>query len=247
MENKNENIDENSLKIDTNISDKAIFISRILKQKRKLIAYDGMATNRKKIDVNDCLPNEKLKRKGRNKLFDEPSFPLINILSNRNALNNSSLLMKNMLSEQNLPKSEENTITSKSYKNPIIKMKKLPFIINYNRNPLYEKEKKYLKRVNESVSIISLNKRFNKKNNSDIPLSKQLSLIYKKMKDNYKKKHLKNYLINITNQDNIKSKNEINNYVLNAYKIKRKDDFLDLIRNDTSKLKYDNKLKLYTE
>jgi hypothetical protein len=48
MENKNENIDENSLKIDTNISDKAIFISRILKQKRKLIAYDGMATNRKK-------------------------------------------------------------------------------------------------------------------------------------------------------------------------------------------------------
>ena len=247
MENKNENTIEKSITIDPNSSEKAMFISRILKQKRKLIPYDGMAANRKKIDVNDCLPNEKLKRKGRNKLFDEPSFPLLNILSNRNALNNSSLLMKNMLSEQNLPKSEENTITSKSYKNPIIKMKKLPFIINYNRNPLYEKEKKYLKRVNESVSIISLNKRFNKKNNSDIPLSKQLSLIYKKMKDNYKKKHLKNYLINITNQDNIKSKNEINNYVLNAYKIKRKDDFLDLIRNDTSKLKYDHKLKLYTD
>ena len=247
MENKNENIDENSLKIDTIISDKAIFISRILKQKRKLIAYDGMATNRKKIDVNDCLPNEKLKRKGRNKLFDESSFPLLNILSNRNALNNSNLLIKNMLSEQDLPKSEENIISSRSYKKPIIKIKKLPFIINYNRNPLKEKEKKYLKRVNESVSIISLNKRFNEKNNSDIPLSKQLSLIYKKMKDNYKKKHLKNYLINITNQDNIKSKNEINNYVLNAYKIKRKDNFLDLIRNDTSKLKYDHKLKLYTD
>ena len=240
MENKNENTDENSLKIDTIKSDKAMFISRILKQKRKLIAYDGMATNRKKIDVNDCLPNEKLKRKGRNKLFDEPSFPLLNILSNRKALNNSNLLIKNMLSEQDLPKSEENIISSRSYKKPIIQIKKLPFIINYNRNPLYEKEKKYLKRVNESVSIIPFNKKIIDKNISEMSLSKQLSMIYKK-------KHLKNYLINITNQDNIKSKNEINNYVLNAYKFKRKDDFLDLIRNDTSKLKYDNKLKLYTE
>ena len=72
-------------------------------------------------------------------------------------------------------------------------------------------------------------------------------MIYKKTKESYKKENLKNYLINVTNQDNIKSKNEIDNYVLHAYKFKRKDDFLDLIRNDTSKLKYDNKLKLYTE
>ena len=65
-------------------------ISKVLSQKNiKYTAFDNMATNRKKININDCLPNnEKVKRKGRNQLFDKISLNLINLLSNRKKINN---------------------------------------------------------------------------------------------------------------------------------------------------------------
>ena len=246
-ENKIEEKNEKSKTLDTE-QEKVIKISLVLSEKNiKYSAFDNMATNRKKININDCLPNnEKVKRKGRNKLFDEPSFPLINLLSNRKTLNNSNTLMKSMLTEQDLPKEEENIISSKSYIKPIKGFrlnKKLP-LINYSRNPILEKQIRYYKKINETVSIKPINNVLIKNNDSDISLSKQLSLFYKRMRENYKENHLKNHLVNISNQNLIKKKNGIDNYVLNAYKIKRKDDFLDLIRKDTSKLKYNSNLKL---
>ena len=246
-QNKIEEKNEKSKTLDTE-QEKVIKISLVLSEKNiKYSAFDNMATNRKKININDCLPNnEKVKRKGRNKLFDEPSFPLINLLSNRKTLNNSNTLMKSMLTEQDLPKEEENIISSKSYIKPIKGFrlnKKLP-LINYSRNPILEKQIRYYKKINETVSIKPINNVIIKNNDSDISLSKQLSLFYKRMRENYKENHLKNHLVNISNQNLIKKKNGIDNYVLNAYKIKRKDDFLDLIRKDTSKLKYNSNLKL---
>ena len=223
-------------------------ISKVLSQKNiKYTAFDNMATNRKKININDCLPNnEKVKRKGRNQLFDKISFPLINLLSNRKTLNNSNTLMKSMLTEQDLPKEEENIISSKSYIKPIKGFrlnKKLP-LINNSRNPILERQNRYYKRINETVSIKPINNVIIKNNDSDESLSKQLSLFYKRMRENYKESHLKSHLVNISNQSLIKKKNGIDNYVLNAYKIKKKDDFLDLIRKDTSRLKYNSNLKL---
>ena len=185
-------------------------ISKVLSQKNiKYSAFDNMATNRKKINIIDCLPNnEKIKRKGRNQLFDKISFPLINLLSNRKTLNNSNTLMKSMLTEQDLPKEEENIISSKSYIKPIKGFhfnKKLP-LINNSRNPILEKQNRYYKRINETVSIKPINNVIIKNNDSDESLSKQLSLFYKRMRENYKESHLKSHLVNISNQSLIKKK-----------------------------------------
>lgn len=54
-------------------------------------------------------------------------------------------------------------------------------------------------------------------------------------------------MINIKNQQNIKNKNGIGNYILNAYKIRKKDNFLELIRSDTSKLRFNNFLKIHSK
>ena len=250
--NSDENKIEEKKKISKTIDieqEKITKISQVLSEKKiNYSAFDNMATNRKKINIIDCLPNnEKIKRKGRNKLFNEPSFPLINLLSNRKTLNNSNTLMKSMLTEQDLPKEEENIISNKSYIKPIKGFhfnKKLPLINYYSRNPILEKQNRYYKKINESVSIKPINNVIIKNNDSDLSLSKQLSLFYKRMRENYKESHLKNHFVNISNQSHIKKKNGIDNYVLNAYKIKRKDDFLDLIRKDTSRLKYNSNLQL---
>ena len=41
----------------------------------------------------------------------------------------------------------------------------------------------------------------------------------------------------------MKIKND-DNYILNGYKNRRKDEFLDLLRNDATKLKYNQSLRL---
>ena len=97
-----------------------------------------------------------------------------------------------------------------------------------------EQHKSYIKKINETILIKPIKKLKLERNNSDISLSKELSLFYRKLKENYKKNNLKIHMINIKNQEHIKNKSEIGNYIINANKIKKKDEFLNLIRKDIS-------------
>ena len=99
--------------------------------------------------------------------------------------------------------------------------------------------------MSKSVSIKSARKRNNLSQN-EIPLSKQFSLLYKKSKEDYKIKHLESHFINIKNQENLKNKNIDDNYALNGYKIRQPYAFLDTLRFDATKLKFNNHLKLHS-
>ena len=78
------------------------------------------------------------------------------------------------------------------------------------------------------------------KNNN---LSKLFSENYRKLKDDYRRKKLKFHRINYENQEKMKNKST-DNYILNGYKVKKKDSFLDLLRTDAMKLKFNNSLKV---
>ena len=51
-------------------------------------------------------------------------------------------------------------------------------------------------------------------------------------------------MINIKNQEHIKNKSEMLNYIINPNKKRKKDDFLNLIRKDASILKLNKLIKL---
>lgn len=231
-----------------NKSEKIIRIRKILKQRRKSYdPFDNYAIIKKINNVKEFYEtNKKLKTIGRNKLFNG-SFPLLNIISNRKSLNHSDSLIQSILSEQDSSKSEiNNLITNKIYNKPIKIykgiIKKLPSI-KLNQS-LKEQHKSYIKKINETILIKPIKKLKLERNNSDISLSKELSLFYRKLKENYKKNNLKIHMINIKNQEHIKNKSEIGNYIINANKIRKKDDFLNLIRKDASTLKFNKLIKL---
>ena len=60
------------------------------------------------------------------------------------------------------------------------------------------------------------------------------------------KKNLESHFINIKNQENLKNKNIDDNYALNGYKIRQPDAFIDTLRFDATKLKFNNHLKLHS-
>ena len=249
---------------ENDIEEKNRKIRQMISQKKEFAPFDNLAINRKKIRIIDCISNnEKPIIQSRNILFEE-HYPLINIISNRNSLNHSKNFMQNMFTYQNLSQTEVNVIKYQTYKQPIKLFslrKKLPLIYNnyfykINKNDnnnndgkedsFREKKRLYINdKMSKSVSIKSARKRNNLSQN-EIPLSKQFSLLYKKSKEDYKKKNLESHFINIKNQENLKNKNIDDNYALNGYKIRQPDVFLDTLRFDASKLKFNNHLKLHS-
>ncbi len=223
-------------------------IQNIINEKKEFEPFDGMATNRKKIKIIDFFPGyEKQIIRGRNLILEE-HYPLINIISNRNSLNHSKYLMRDMLSNKNLSQTEMNIISKKSYRKPIkINLtRKLPLIGKYNINEEREKRRVYINnRMSKILSIQSGKRRMNY-STKEIPLSTQFTLLYKKSKDEYKTKNLETHYINSENQENLKSQNFDINYILNGYKYRNPDFFLEKIRSDALKLRYNNHLRLHS-
>ena len=223
-------------------------IQKIINEKRVFVPFDGMATNRKKIRIIDFFPsNDKQIIKGQNLILEE-HYPLIKIISNRNSLNHSKYLMRDMLSNKHLSQTEMNVINKKSYRKPIkINLnRKLPLIDKNNISEDREKKRIYINnRMSKILSIQSAKRRLNISTN-EFPLSKQFSLLYKKSKEDYKIKNLATHYINSENQENLKSQNFDVNYILNGYKNRNRDIFLETLRSDVSKLRYNNHLRLYS-
>ena len=221
-------------KIDRNI----FLVKKYLKRRRSIKPFDGMATNRKKLTIIDYLneANSPL-IKGKNYLFEE-HFPLLNVISNRKALNYSKGLLPDMLSNPSLSQTEENIIANKSFRKNIYNSK--GFHNDTINNALQNDLMKYSKNErNMSIQTIKSEKpKF--ENNS---LSKIFSESYRRLKDDYRKKNLKFHRINGENQENMKIK-YIDNYILNGYKTKKKDILLDILRADAMKLKFNNSLRV---
>jgi hypothetical protein len=156
--------------------------------------------------------------------------------------------MRDLLSNKNLSQTEMNIISKKSYRKPIkINLtRKLPLIGKYNINEEREKRRVYINnRMSKILSIQSGKRRMNY-STKEIPLSTQFTLLYKKSKDEYKTKNLETHYINSENQENLKSQNFDINYILNGYKYRNPDFFLEKIRSDALKLRYNNHLRLHS-
>jgi hypothetical protein len=230
------------------IEEKNEKIQKIINEKREYRPFDGMATNRKKIKIIDFFPsNDKQIIRDKNLILEE-HYPLINIISNRNSLNHSKYLMRDMLSNKNLSQTEINIISKRSYRKPIkISLhRKLPSITKFNTNEDKERKRLYINnRMSKILSIQSGKRRMNY-STKEIPLSTQFTLLYKKSKDEYKTKNLETHYINSENQENLKSQNFDINYILNGYKYRNPDFFLEKIRSDALKLRYNNHLRLHS-
>ena len=219
-------------KIDKNL----FFVKNYLKRERSMKPFDGMATNRKKLTIIDYLNEQNNPLiKGKTFLFEE-HFPLINVVSNRRALNYSKGLLKDMLSNPVLSQTEVNIIANKSLKKQSSFRK--GFHNDTINNAIQNDLMKYNK--NERNMSIQTGKQQKIKNNN---LSKLFSENYRKLKDDYRRKKLKFHRINYENQEKMKNKST-DNYILNGYKVKKKDSFLDLLRTDAMKLKFNNSLKV---
>ena len=218
---------------------KLFLVKQYLKKERAKKPFDGMATNRKKLTIRDFIhEQDNPYEKSKNSLFEE-HFPLLNVISNRKALNFSKYFLTDMLNDPILSQTAENIISSKSYKQPI-KFYHNRFQNEKIDNVLHNVFKKNNNSLEKSVSIQTGKNTNGKYINS---LSHFFSDSYRKLKDNYRKYNLKCHRINGENQENMKNKND-DNYILNGYKNRRKDEFLDLLRNDAIKLKYNHGLRL---
>ena len=162
-------------------------------------------------------------------ILNQP-FPLINVISKRNILNNSSSLIKNILryKRKQYQSKDQNLLLNKH----IPKQINLPdgYAINHKRS----------KRTNES--ILSDKDEINKQ-----------SLSYLHAMEKKSKCKIKNYLhshdCNVFNRTYFK-KDPFDNYAKNAYKVKslyKENIFISRIKNDVCKLKYSNSLKAYPD
>ncbi len=77
-------------------------IKNILLSKEKNLPFDGYTTKYRNVKVKDFFikNNKSLNEKEQKDLFKKENFPLIDVISNRKALNLNSNLIKNLLHEE---------------------------------------------------------------------------------------------------------------------------------------------------
>lgn len=186
---------------------------------------DGLAIKSHQMSIAEQLRETFMKHpKGSNILFEKYNFPLINVISKRNILNNSNRLVKNLLKYNNkvYMKKEENLMLSKKKINNV--------------------------RV-EGYSTPKANKKFLKPPGEENTSS--LSFVQKEEKRRRLK--IKDYMrihdCNFYNREYF-LKDPFENYALNAYKIKKiyqDNNFMSKIKKDVSSLKVSNRLKVYSD
>ena len=89
---------------------------RKLSTKSEVDCLDGMAIKGHKMSIAEQLKDTYSRNKNKNQLFENYHYPLINVISKRKVLNNSSKLVKNLLKYNNkvLMKRDEHLMLSKS-------------------------------------------------------------------------------------------------------------------------------------
>ena len=74
---------------------------RKLSTKSEVDCLDGMAIKGHKMSIAEQLKDTYSRNKNKNQLFENYHYPLINVISKRKVLNNSSKLVKNLLKYNN--------------------------------------------------------------------------------------------------------------------------------------------------
>ncbi len=230
-----------STKIKPSVTFKIRKINNILQEPNEDLPFDGFATKNKEIHVSNFFKYDKhFKEKKQNNLFNKP-YPLINVISNRKAVNNSSSFLKHLLSHDDIIYDinyDEKVRTMKKYNNRIRIIKQ-----NMDLNVFHEKSKeKAFKKVKDCLSVTSnsiwKNENYRKKNNKDTNL-------FFKLRQQYRNKHLREYMVHSLNNEYLRNKVKYN-YVRDAYKTLKSDKLINNIQKDLLTYKYNKHLRLFT-
>ena len=186
---------------------------------------DGLAIKSHQMSIAEQLSETFMKQpKGNNILFEKYNFPLINVISKRNVLNNSTRLVKNLLRYNNkvYMKKEENLMLSKKQ-------------INNERI--------------EGYSTPKVNKKYLEPSSED----NSSSLSFAQKEEKRRRLKIKNYMrthdCNFYNREYF-LKDPFENYARNAYKVKKiyqANNFMSKIKKDVSSLKFSHRLKFYSD
>ena len=231
-----------SLSINSNKSSKSLLANsqKILKIKNYLKIdilpkpFDGYVTNRKKFKIIDFI-----KKKDKppyilsNKVNEEKTFPLLELISNRQSVNRTKNFLRNILhSKEILSPLEENSLSHRTFRQP--KLLKNRFTIKSKvPEDNFEKKKEFsLDKVRKTILVNF------KKNISTNKGKRELS--------NFNKKKINQKLV----FHNISKSNKLfldydkkNNYILNDYKNLEEDKFISLIQKDVAHLRFRNHIK----
>jgi hypothetical protein len=201
-------------------------ISEILKYENSKDSFDGMGLKSHRITVSEHL--DKIfspKKKERNIIFNKP-FPVLNVISKRTLLNNSPLFVPKLINCDKLIllKQDQKLINSLNKK-------------ENNNNNSKKRKKKFCEVIepykNKSYSHLILN------NVKTVP--NIYNTIYKL------KTYSRNHDTNLYNREYfIKKKNEFyDKYGLtNKYSFLQENQFFNKIRDDVSRLKFNNTLRV---
>ena len=224
-----------SLSINSNKSSKSLLANsqKILKIKNYLKIdilpkpFDGYVTNRKKFKIRDFI-----KKKDKppyilsNKVNEEKTFPLLELISNRQSVNRTKNFLRNILhSKEILSPLEENSLSHRTYREPKLLRNRFKIKLKIPENNFEKKKEFSLDKVRKTILINF------KKNIS--PNNRELS--------NFNNKKINKNLV----FHNLSKSNQLylnydkkDNYILNGYKNIEKDKFLSLIKNDVAHLRF---------
>ena len=229
-----------SLSINSNKSSKSLLANsqKILKIKNYLKIdilpkpFDGYVTNRKKFKIIDFI-----KKKDKppyilsNKVNEEKTFPLLELISNRQSVNRTKNFLRNILhSKEILSPLEENSLSHRTYREPKLLRNKFKIKLKIPEDNFEKKKQFSLDKVRKTILINF------KKNIS--PNNRELS--------NFNNKKINKNLV----FHNLSKSNQLylnydkkNNYILNDYKNLEEDKFISLIQKDVAHLRFRNHIK----
>ena len=212
-----------SLSINSNKSSKSLLANsqKILKIKNYLKIdilpkqFDGYVTNRKKFKIIDFI-----KKKDKppyilsNKVNEEKTFPLLELISNRQSVNRTKNFLRNILhSKEILSPLEENSLSHRTYREPKLLRNRFKIKLKIPEDNFEKKKEFSLDKVRKTILINF------KKNIS--PNNRELS--------NFNNKKINKNLV----FHNLSKSNQLylnydkkDNYILNGYKNNEKDKFL---------------------
>ena len=208
-------------------------IKNILLSKEKNLPFDGYATKYRNVKVKDFFikNNKSLNEKEQKDLFKKENFPLIDVISNRKALNLNSNLIKNLLHE-------ETFVQPKifNYNHPKIGLFKP---LNDNKIFFYEKKRERAFNKVKNCLTINSNNSISKENNLNKNIKKEYNFNIRYNRNLYMREHLTHSL----NIEFLKNKDD-ENYVRFAYKKKLRDKLINNVKKELMTIKYNNHIHL---
>ena len=224
-----------SLSINSNKSSKSLLANsqKILKIKNYLKIdilpkpFDGYVTNRKKFKIIDFI-----KKKDKppyilsNKVNEEKTFPLLELISNRKSVNRTKNFLRNILhSKEILSPLEENSLSHRTFREPKLLRNRFKIKLKIPEDNFEKKKEFSLDKVRKTILI---------------NFKKNISPNKNELSNSNKKKINKNLIFHNLSKSNqlFLNNDKKDNYILNGYKNIEKDQFLSLIKNDVAHLRF---------